>query len=536
MRRISLLTVLFYLFTFSAFSQPGDFHDSDLPIIVISTNGQEIPDDPKIMADMGIIYNGKGQRNSLADPFNEYQGKIAIEIRGQSSQMFPMKSYSVDLKKATGGSLDASLLGMPAESDWVLYAPYTDKTLLRNVLAYTIAASLGQWAPRCRFVELVLNDDYRGVYVLMEKIKRNSNRVAITKIASGDASGDAVTGGYIFSLDKEPDGWWSDFCGRQFSYVYPKVEDIAGMQASYLKKFVDSFEASLQAPYFQDPERGVRHYADLNTFMDYFYVNEISRNVDGYRLSSFFHKDRNTTDGRIKAGPVWDYDLAFRNADYCDGSADTGWAFRFNRVCPADPAGLVPFWWDRLFKDTAYVAALRCRWKQVRSGVVSEAKLTQVIDSIAALVNEAQQRHFARWPVLGQYVWPNPQPIPATYAGEIAQLKTWLVSRLHWIDQNLPNTGNCMDWPEKQPGTFLLKAYPNPFTGDLPVRILSRGQQSVDLLIYDMSGRRMYHTTVPAQQGMNQVLLPSAAWAPGVYLVRAANGEGEKQVLRLIKR
>src|SRR5436190_6286011 len=148
---------------------------SNLPIIVINTNGQAIVDDPKITADMGIIYNGSA-RNNITDPFNHYNGKIGIEIRGQSSQMFPMKSYTIELRDATGNSQDKSLFGFPKESDWVLYAPYTDKTLMRNFLAYTLSNEMGHWAAHCRFVEVVLNNDYKGIYVFMEKIKRGSGR------------------------------------------------------------------------------------------------------------------------------------------------------------------------------------------------------------------------------------------------------------------------------------------------------------------------------------------------------------------------
>ncbi|HVZ95441.1 MAG TPA: CotH kinase family protein, partial [Chitinophagaceae bacterium] len=229
-----------------------NFTSSNLPVIVINTNGQTIPDDPKITADMGIIYNGPGVRNNITDSFNEYNGKIGIEIRGQSSQMFPMKSYSVELRDTLGESVDKSLFGLPEESDWVLYAPYTDKTLMRNFLAYTLSNSLGHWAAHCRFVEVMLNGSYAGIYVFMEKIKRNSGRVDIKKLKSSDNSGDAVTGGYIFSIDKDADGWFSSYhpnddpnANIQFSYVYPKIEDITTQQQAYIKSYVDSFENAL---------------------------------------------------------------------------------------------------------------------------------------------------------------------------------------------------------------------------------------------------------------------------------------------------
>jgi hypothetical protein len=430
---------------------------SNLPIISINTNGQTIPDDPKITADMGIIFNGENVRNNVTDPFNHYNGKIGIEIRGQSSQMFPMKSYSLELRDASGNSIDKSLFGMPKEADWVLYAPYTDKTLMRNFLAYTISNELGRWAAHCRFVEVVINGDYKGIYVFMERIKRGSGRVKIDKMSATDISGDAVTGGYIFSLDKEPNGWFSSYVSpgsinqnkRQFSYVYPKPENIVQAQKDYIKSYVDSFENALYASSFQDKINGVRKFADLASFIDYFIVNEVSRNVDAYRLSTFFYKDRNSKNRKIIAGPVWDYDLAFRNANYCDGSKTSGWAYQFNNVCPGDGAGLIPFWWEKFMLDTAFVSDLRCRWKAVRQNVISDQHLNHIIDSIVTLTTEARQRHFQRWPVLGQYIWPNPQPIASTYEGEITYLKEWLANRLFWIDHNIPNAGACEDWEEE---------------------------------------------------------------------------------------
>src|SRR4029079_8151760 len=187
-------------------------------------------------------------------------------------------------------------------------------------------------------------------------------------------------------------------------------------------------------------------FADIPSFIDYFIVNEVSRNVDGYRLSSYFYKDRNSKNRKIIAGPVWDYDLAFRNADYCDGSNLSGWAYQFNYVCPGDGAGLIPFWWNRFMEDTAFKGSLRCRWKQLRSTTLSETHFNFLIDSVFNLVNEARVRHFQRWPILGQYVWPNAQPIPTSYEGEIAALKTWIAARLQWIDVNIPNSGACMDY------------------------------------------------------------------------------------------
>lgn len=170
------------------------FTSSNLPIVVINTNGQEIVDEVKITADMGIIYNGEGVRNYFSDSFNNYNGKIGIEIRGSSSQQFPKKQYAIETRDTSGNDLKVSLLGFPKESDWILFAPYNDKSLMRDVLTYRIASDMGRYASRSKFCEVVLNGDYVGVYVLLEKIKRDANRVNIKKLEAPDTSGYAVTG------------------------------------------------------------------------------------------------------------------------------------------------------------------------------------------------------------------------------------------------------------------------------------------------------------------------------------------------------
>jgi len=518
---------------------------SNLPIIIINTNGQSIVDDPKITADMGIIFNGENVRNNVADPYNHYNGKIGIEIRGQSSQMFPMKSYGIELRDALGGSFEKSLFGMPKEADWVLYAPYTDKTLMRNFLAYTMSNELGRWAAHCRFVEVVVNGDYKGIYVFMERIKKGSGRVNIAKIGNTDVTGDAVTGGYIFSLDKEPNGWFSSYTTpnstnngkRQFSYVYPKPENIVQAQKNYIKSYVDSFENALATPTFQDKTSGVRKFADLSSFIDYFIVNEVSRNVDGYRLSTYLYKDRDSKNRKIFAGPAWDYDLAFRNANYCEGSNISGWAYQFNNVCPGDGAGLIPFWWERLMLDTAFVSDLRCHWKEVRQTTISNEHLNHIIDSIAALTNEARQRHFQRWPILGQYVWPNPNPIPTSYSGEITALKEWITNRLSWIDHNIPNAGACEDSQDIVNENLEVSIYPNPNNGiDVTIKIKTKDRQTIYLNVFDGIGHLVHTQSINAVPVSNFITIEGAKkWQTGIYYFVFVNKDGEKISKKVMK-
>ncbi|MBN8687777.1 MAG: CotH kinase family protein [Chitinophagales bacterium] len=515
---------------------------SNLPVIRINTNGQSIPDEPKIMADMGIIYNGEGVRNNLTDPFNHYNGKIGIEVRGQSSQMFPMKSYSIELWDNAGNSLDKPLFGLPKESDWVLYAPYTDKTLMRNFLAYTFSRGMGHWAANCRFVEVVINDDYKGIYVLMEKVKRGSGRVPVTKIASTDISGDALTGGYIFSIDKEADGWFSEVAppttggGKriQYSYIYPKLSAIVPAQQQYLKSYVDSFEAAVKSKDFQDKTTGWRKYADELSFIDFMLINEVSRNVDGYRISTYMYKDRQSKGGKINAGPVWDYDLAFRNANYCNGSDVGGWAYQFNQNCP-DDYFQVPLWWYQFAKDSAYQSNLRCRWKQLRQGSMSDSRINTLIDSVVSLTAEARQRHFQRWPVLGQYIWPNPQPIPTTYDGEINALRAWLDARISWISNAIPNGGPCYDYPATEKAAVLASVYPNPVSSSITLDFKTRIAQRINVRVVDAAGRTLLNQAYPLQYGENYFQVQTNQWPAGIFILTYQAESGEKGTLKLLR-
>jgi CotH kinase protein len=522
---------------------PVTLSSSNLPIIVINTNGQTIPNEPKISADMGIVFNSGSARNNINDVFNHYNGKIGIEIRGQSSQSFPMKSYSIELRDNTGASQDKSLFGLPKESDWVLYAPYTDKTLMRNFLAYTFSREMGRWAANCRFVEVVLNGDYIGIYVFMERIKRGSGRVNIPKMAATDIAGDEVTGGYIFSLDKEPNGWYSSYISPnsanavkpQFSFVYPKIENIVAEQKEYLKKRVDSFERTLSSPQFQDPNTGFRKYIDVPSFIDFSIINEVSKNVDGYRLSSYFYKDKDSKGGKIVAGPVWDYDLAFRNANYCNGSLPGGWGYDFNYVCPSDPAALVPFWWGRFQQDTAYQAGLRCRWKQVRQTSISLSRINQLIDSVVALTTEARERHFVRWPVLGVAIWPNPTPVPTSYSEEITVLKNWINNRLTWIDANIANRGACYDFPAIETKSLLVKLVSNPVNSNAHLSIQSRNNQKVAFRLIAMNGQLLWTSEQDIPAGTSQLKIPTHLKGAGVYLLKIVSATGEKTTIKLLQ-
>jgi len=516
---------------------------SNLPIVTLDTYGAVIPDDPKIPAGLKIFNNGPGIRNYITDT-PELDGHSGVEIRGSSSQMFPKKSYGLETWDALGNSVDTSLLGMPSENDWILNANYTDKSLMRNTLAYQVFQNMGLYATRYQFVELVLNGQYKGVYIFSEKIKRNKNRVNIAKLKPEQNTGDDVTGGYIIKVDKFTgsggSGWTSSYPPPAhvndqtifFQYEYPKEEDITIQQKSYIQNYVYTFETALKSQNFADTINGYRKYAVESTFIDYFLVNEISKNVDGYRLSTFLHKQRDSEGGKIRMGPVWDYDIAWHNANYCDGDITSGWAYEF--PCP-DDYWQVPFWWSRLLMDPLYTSHLKCRWQFLRQNMLSNAWFDNYLDSISGRLNEAQQRNFLTWPILGIYVWPNPWPYAPTYEGEVSGLKTWLHNRLAWLDANMPGTCNTTSTINLTDADHFIHVYPNPVDDVLKIEYAIENRTQVSTSIINLQGITTMISPIQMKPaGRCAETIDVSSYPPGVYVVRL-DIDGKSYHQRFIK-
>ena len=436
-----LLKILLIICSCNCLNAQVTFTSTNLPLISINTYGKAIVDEPKITAYMRIIDNGAGIRNSLTDSANVYSGNIGIELRGQSSQQFPKKPYGIETRDAQGNDLDISPFGMPSEADWVLYPSYSDKTLMRNVLAFKLYESFGRYSVRTKFCELFLNGDYIGVYVFMEKIKRDKGRVNIKKLEPADISGDALTGGYIVKIDK-PDagsrqGWTSMFLPPDNSskrinylYSYPKEEDITAEQKNYIKQYFDQFENIMNATSFNDPFNGYYNFVNLPTFIDTYILFEFVKNVDSYRISTYFYKDRNSVDGRLCYGPVWDLDFGLGNADYDNGYSPTGWEVFYKN----NSDYLTPFWSRKMMNDPVFFNALAKRWSQVKTASFSYPLISAFIDSTVNVINEAKTRNFQKWNILGKYVWPNPY-IGANYSDEITYFKNWIQQRTNWINR-----------------------------------------------------------------------------------------------------
>ncbi len=536
-----LFFLCFFLAALPASAQ--EFKNSNLPIIQISTNGQVIPDEPKVKASMGIIYNGPNQSNLLSDPFNEYDGFIAIEIRGSTSQLlYKKKSYGFETQDDVGDNRNVSLLGMPKENDWILNGPYGDKSLIRNALAYKVAGQIMDYAPRSVFVELLINDSYEGVYLLTEKIKRDNNRVDISPLTASDKTGDPLTGGYILKLDKETgaetEGFFSaydplpgSFQQTYFQYHYPKPRDIIPEQETYIQEFISDFEDLMDSETYADSLEGYTQYLDRASFVDYFIVNELFKNIDAYRLSTYLYKDRNSIDGRLKLGPVWDFNIAMGNIEFCAGANPAGWVKDFNEICP-DDKWLVPFWWKKFWEDQHFRIAIKKRWETLRRGQLKEEALMTCIDSLTNQLEEAQERNFQRWPVLSTYVWPN-WFVGDSYQEEVDYLKEWLEDRLFWLDQEMMDIDQVLDDPKDY---FVPKIFPNPFYENFTCEYYIRENETFQFRLFDAQGKLVaQHSDTNPAKGNNTYHFTGQNLTSGIYFYQVSSNEEIKTFGKIVK-
>lgn len=537
---------ILYSATPTWFEAPVESGVSNLPLVLINTNGAYIRDEPKTAAQLSIIDNGTGNINSITDN-PVLTCRIGIETRGSSSQQFPKKSYGFETRTELDSNLNVSLLGLPADNDWVLYAPYDDKTFLRDVLAYRLGSQMGHYAPRFVFCELYLNNSYQGVYVLIEKIKQGANRVNIANLKPTDIAGKDVSGGYIFKIDKATgssnDGWTSPHHPKQladryieFLYHYPEPDKITIEQKQYIKYFVTQFENSLASATFTDEQTGYRKFIDLESFVDYFIMNEISKNVDGYRISSYFHKDKEDRSNKIVAGPLWDYNLGFGNADYYNGYTHSDWVI--NSI-PNSDNWQVPFWWKRFLDDPYFYSVLRTRYTGFRKNILKEENINGYIDSMVVVLQDAQKRNYQKWPILGVYTWPNPF-VGATYQQEIDYMKDWIDKRLQWIDGKLLILSTQIP---SQVSNETAVVYPNPFDEHLFIEIFpDNASDYCTIEIFDITGKLLFSdkTEISRDDKTLYTFQDNAGslsmLKPGIYLIKIRLEYGRELKGKIIKK
>lgn len=429
---------------------------STIPYVSINTLGNTVVDEPKVAAQMTIFRNQEAI----------FSSGIGIEFRGSTSQrLFPKKSYGIELWDENGADYSADIFNMGTEEDWILYGPYSDKTLLRNVLIYDLSNEIGQYATETEIVELSVNGNYAGVFVFMEKIKRDGDRLDIEKLEPSMTASSVISGGYIIKIDKtsgdtnNPD-WagdsqytaslgfrskygaygnelhydpYGDKQGEETYFLYeePDNDEINNAQKSYIQQYIADFEDALINEDFSSSTRAYEDYIDVQSFADFFILNELSANPDAYRLSTFMHKDRNQ---KLKMGPIWDFNIAFGN----DGRSSTNtWIYQYNQSNPSD-LWLVHFWWTKLLQDPKFRSTVKQRWNTLRASVLRTDNIHQKVDTWVTNLasNQAIDRNFERWDVIGEAL-PFNSFVGDSYQAEVDYVKSWITDRMNWMDSEM---------------------------------------------------------------------------------------------------
>ncbi|WP_433533285.1 CotH kinase family protein [Micromonospora sp. CA-263727] len=409
----------------------------DLPVILIDSYGAGRPGREYFTAATMIFEPGGGTTSLAAAP--AVATRAGFRLRGQSSATFDKTPYRIEFWDNEDDDADYPVLGMPADSDWVLRGPFTDKALVREALVYDLGREMGLPAPRYRFAEFYLNtdagpvgsDDYMGVYMIVETIKNSKNRLDLKQLRADDRTLPRITGGYIWKFEwmaaEEPTLPCTGPAASCWNYL--EVADPSPLQPEqrdWLRNHIQQFHNVLRAANFADPVTGYRAYIDVDSFIDQLIINELSREMDSYVRSAYFYKDRDT---KIFAGPLWDYDLTFGVGGFFANDQTAGWQYQQVRQPLAND------WYTQLMRDPAFVNQVRLRWQALRRGLLSDASLQSRLNTLTAPLANGAQRNFQRWPnltapMIGFFY----TPTAPTWQGQVQYLRDWMLRRAAWLD------------------------------------------------------------------------------------------------------
>jgi hypothetical protein len=412
-----------------------DLVASNLPIIILNTNGNDIPNEPKIAATIKIIKRPNDQRNYVTDQNNsdyiDHEGPIQIEVRGSSSSLFSKKQYALTTYDDAGEKDNVKLLGMPKENDWILSGLAFDTTFVRDFVSYKLSNSIGQYASRAEYCELLLNGEYKGIYMLLEKLKADDSRIDIKKVDEDDNTLPKITGGYITKADKiegeEVEAWqMQNYAGWETKYAHehPKPDEVTTDQHNYIQAvFFDLDQKSLDANVSLSD--GYPSIIDIPSFVDFILINELASNPDAYQFSTFFHKDRR---GKLRAGPIWDLNLSYGNDLFfwgLDRSKYNVWQFMDGNVGSK--------FWQNLFNEPNFKCYLARRWNQLTATgqPLSENKIFELIDQTVSLITEAVDRQELQW------------NFDIDFTSRINAMKSFVTQRIAWLSTELSDTSLC---------------------------------------------------------------------------------------------
>lgn len=495
----------------------SDTFSSNLPLVFLQTLNRLPYKDSFVEATIKILDHEGISRNNSGDTVYRFNGRTKIKVHGTASLNSPQLSYSLELNDSTGNDTSVQIMGMPPESDWVLLNTWNDRSLIRNPIMYHLYQQMGHYSTRFRYCEVFLNQEYLGLYMFTERIKRDSARIPISKLKQSDLAGDSLTGGYIFKHDYVIDtmGWLSDISpaacpgnyGR-YQFEYPNYARIKPEQATYLKDYVNNLESTLYSSHVNDPETGYRKYIDVNSFADYLICHEFAWNGDGFAKSMYFYKDRDSKDGKLYAGPVWDFDWSLKRMPWVD-DAVSYWNYE---TSPCNNLQATLPWHSVMMQDDYFRNLVQCRWQNYRNSFLTSTSIHHFIDSLQNITEEAQVRHYNRWPTWGLSLsTPEKLPYASNMQEELDTLESMIARRMNWIDTHLPGvcTGGTSTTEIESP----VKYYPNP-AKDFVTITSEEEVMSIDL--YDDTGNKIRYWVgqdLPFQIDVRGI-------KPGIYLLR----------------
>ena len=401
---------------------------SDLPVFVFHSMGKGAPSSTRLNFAQLTVFEPRDGRTRLTDAPTLSQ-RAGVQIRGSSTEGVAKSSYKLELWDEFGLDQKRSLLGMPAESDWVLYAPNQfEPVLIHNPFIHQLSRDMGRYSPRTRFVEVYFNrakgtvnsTHYMGIYVLEEKIKIGRDRVAIDELEAENLTPPSVTGGYLLKIDRlDPGDAGLTAGGVTLGHVDPKERELRltqrRPQQTYIQNYMRTFATALTSATWLHPTIGYRGYLDVDAAIDFHVLEVLSGNVDALVLSTYLHKPRG---GKITFGPHWDFDRALGSTDGRDSNPRL-WA-----TGPFFGAA----WWNRMFTDKAFWQQWVDRWQELRETHFALGNLHGLIDELAGEVRQAQPREYTKWRVGLR---------GGSYESEVRLMKNWLSNRIDFIDRQL---------------------------------------------------------------------------------------------------
>ena len=387
---------------------------TNLPTVSIHTLNNEIPYDKEhqIVSQLTIISDDGTKL--LSEPGTTRE-------RGNGSRTFPKKPWRIKFDKKQ------NVLDAPAKAKkWTLISNYSDKTLLRNFLAFELSRRMGMtYTPYGTAVDVLMNGEYKGCYQLCDQVTINKDRVNITDMTPEDNQGSALTGGYLIEVDayaNQETSWFKSSKGNPVTIKSPDEDEITANQSQYIRNF------------FNQMEKQWATYLDLDSFLRHFLVGELSGNTDTY-WSVFMTKERD--EDLLRVGPVWDFDLAFENDSRTYPiNKKTDYVYRSGGSCAGNMRTFVN---NIVVNDAAAKSQMLQIWGEARQAGLTEENLLPFIDQWAAQLEQSQRLNFLRWPVMNQKVQKNPV-IWGSYQAEVDNVKNFVKERLVWMDKKLGYT------------------------------------------------------------------------------------------------